>query len=119
MDCRRRFSPVCWSGLAIAFGGDHAPELSFAELVVLILAWIAWRMIERKTDSIMDRSVTHDAPASGTREPAPRPVADQIAPHAARLESAGRQGLKLPFVARRSWNVGRPFEPEVRTGTGR
>jgi membrane protein DedA with SNARE-associated domain len=62
-------------GLAIAFGGAHAPELSLAAVGVLILAWIAWRMIERKTASIMDRSGNHDSAGSGTRESGPRPIA--------------------------------------------
>jgi len=42
-------------GLAIAFGGARAPELSVAAIGVLILAWIAWNMIKRKTAAgIMD-----------------------------------------------------------------
>ena len=48
-------------GLAIAFGGAHAPELSFAAVGVLILAWIAWSMIKRKTARIMDCSDNQDA----------------------------------------------------------
>src|SRR5262245_1102345 len=71
-------------GLAIAFGGANGPDLSFAALGVLILAWIAWRMIERETASVMDGAANHDAPGSGTRESAPRPIAHQIAPDAAR-----------------------------------
>src|ERR1044072_2375857 len=39
-------------GLAIALGGAHAPELSFAAVGVLILAWIAWS--KRKTAGIAD-----------------------------------------------------------------
>jgi membrane protein DedA with SNARE-associated domain len=62
-------------GLAIAFGGTHAPELSLAAIGVLILAWIAWSMIKRKTASIIDGSGNQDAPASVIRESAPRPVA--------------------------------------------
>jgi membrane protein DedA with SNARE-associated domain len=76
-------------GLAIAFGGAHAPELSFAAIGALILAWIAWSMIKRKTASIIDRSGNQDAPGSGTRESAPRPIAHQIAPDGARLEGPG------------------------------
>jgi membrane protein DedA with SNARE-associated domain len=76
-------------GLAIAFGGAHAPELSFAAIGVLILAWIAWSMIKRKTASIMDRSGNQDAPGSGTRESAPPPIAHQTAPDVARLASPG------------------------------
>src|SRR5207244_790270 len=42
-------------GLAIAFGGTRAPELSVAAIGVLILAWVAWNMIKRKTAAgIMD-----------------------------------------------------------------
>ena len=36
-------------GLAIAFGGAHAPQLSLAAVGVLILGWIAWSMIRNKT----------------------------------------------------------------------
>jgi hypothetical protein len=38
-----------------------APELSFAAVGVLILAWIAWSMIKRKTARIMDCSDNQDA----------------------------------------------------------
>jgi hypothetical protein len=41
-------------GLAIAFGGAHAPELSLAAVGVLILAWIAWRMIKYKTAAVLE-----------------------------------------------------------------
>ena len=75
-------------GLAIAFGGAHAPELSLAAVGVLILAWIAWSMIKRKTAGIIDGSGNHDAPASVISESAPRPVAHQTAPDAARRDSA-------------------------------
>jgi membrane protein DedA with SNARE-associated domain len=51
-------------GLAIAFG-PHAPELSLAALGGLILAWIAWGIIKRKTVRVMDRTATHDAPKPG------------------------------------------------------
>jgi len=58
-------------GLAIAFGGAHAPELSLAAVGVLILAWIAWSMIKRKTasitGSIMDRSGNQDARSRHSR----------------------------------------------------
>jgi membrane protein DedA with SNARE-associated domain len=56
-------------GLAIAFGGAHAPELSFAAIGVLILAWIAWSMIKRKTARIMDCSDNQDA--AGAHPPRP------------------------------------------------
>jgi len=56
-------------GLAIAFGGAHAPELSFAAVGVLIMAWIAWSMIKRKTARIMDCSDNQDA--AGAHPPRP------------------------------------------------
>ena len=56
-------------GLAIALGGAHAPELSFAAIGVLILAWIAWSMIKRKTARIMDCSDNQDA--AGAHPPRP------------------------------------------------
>jgi len=51
-------------GLAVAFGA-HSPALSLAALAALILAWIAWSMIKRKTASIVDHAT---APESGTRD---------------------------------------------------
>jgi membrane protein DedA with SNARE-associated domain len=57
-------------GLAIAFGGARAPELSVLALGVLLLAWIAWSMIKRKTAAIMDCPASQDAPGSGVRESA-------------------------------------------------
>src|SRR6266478_3503486 len=63
-------------GLAIAFGGARAPELSVAAIGVLILAWIAWNMIKRKTAAaIMDCPASQDAPGLGARERAARPTA--------------------------------------------
>jgi membrane protein DedA with SNARE-associated domain len=63
-------------GLAIAFGGAHAPELSVAAVGVLILAWIAWHVIKRKTAAaIMDCPAGQDAPGLGAREGAARPTA--------------------------------------------
>jgi membrane protein DedA with SNARE-associated domain len=41
-------------GLAIVFGGAHAPLLSLAAVGVLILAWIAWSIIKRKTAGVME-----------------------------------------------------------------
>src|SRR5438132_26414 len=56
-------------GLAIAFGGARAPELSVAAIGVLILAWIAWNMIKRKTAvGIMDCPASQDAPGLGAGE---------------------------------------------------
>ena len=51
-------------GLAIAFGGQ-SPALSLAALGVLVLGWLAWRMIERRTAAIDDcptaaEAATHD-----------------------------------------------------------
>jgi membrane protein DedA with SNARE-associated domain len=83
-------------GLAIAFGGAHAPELSIAAVGVLILAWIAWRMIERKTASIVDRSGNHDSTGSGASESGPRPIAHQTAPEAARPASPGDPASDAP-----------------------
>jgi hypothetical protein len=45
-------------GLAIAFGGAHAPELSLAAVGA---SWIAWSMIKRKTAGVL---------ASWTAQPA-------------------------------------------------
>ena len=87
-------------GLAIAFGGAHAPELSLAAVGVLILAWIAWSMIKRKTasitGSIMDRSGNQDAPGAGIRESAPPPIAHQTAPDVARPTSPGDSASDPP-----------------------
>jgi hypothetical protein len=38
-------------GLAIAFGGMHAPQLSLAAVGVLILGWIAWSAIRLSATS--------------------------------------------------------------------
>jgi len=63
-------------GLAIAFGGARAPELSVAAIGVLILAWIAWNMIKRKTAAgIMDCPASQDAPGLGAGERVARPTA--------------------------------------------
>jgi membrane protein DedA with SNARE-associated domain len=63
-------------GLAIAFGGTRAPELSVAAIGVLILAWIAWNMIKRKTAAgIMDCPASQDAPGLGAGERVARPTA--------------------------------------------
>jgi threonine/homoserine/homoserine lactone efflux protein len=51
-------------GLAIAFGGAHAPQLSLAAMGVLILAWIAWSMIKRKTAAVMESDAGKSAPRS-------------------------------------------------------
>src|ERR671937_2258343 len=51
-------------GLAIAFGGAHAPELSLAAVGLLLLGWIAWSMIKRRTVAIMDGSARQHAAGS-------------------------------------------------------
>jgi membrane protein DedA with SNARE-associated domain len=52
-------------GLAVAFGGANAPELSLATIGVLILAWIAWSLIKRK---MIGSLASQDAPGSGGRQ---------------------------------------------------
>jgi len=66
-------------GLAIAFGGAHAPELSLAAVSVLILAWIAWSMIKRKTAAIVDSAASQGAAGSDTGKSAPPPLSRQTA----------------------------------------
>ena len=53
-------------GLAITFGA-HSPTLSLAALGAVILAWMAWSMIKRKTAGIVDCPASQEAPESGTR----------------------------------------------------
>src|SRR5438874_6869060 len=55
-------------GLAIAFGGAHAPQLSLATVGVLILAWIAWSMIRRKTASVLECAASQQAPGPDARK---------------------------------------------------
>src|SRR5438046_5704688 len=52
-------------GLAIAFGGAHAPELSIATVGVLILGWIAWSMIKRKTVAAIEHPASDHASEPG------------------------------------------------------
>ena len=55
-------------GLAIVFGGAHAPLLSLAAVGILILAWIAWSIIKRKTASSMGCPASqHDEEAANLR----------------------------------------------------
>jgi membrane protein DedA with SNARE-associated domain len=61
-------------GLAIALGGAHAPELSFAAVGVLILAWIAWSMIGRKAAAVLKRAGSQPAPGLDQSESSPRPT---------------------------------------------
>jgi membrane protein DedA with SNARE-associated domain len=66
-------------GLAIAFGGAHAPELGLAAAGVLILAWIAWSMIKRRTAAIVDSVASQGAAGSDTGKSAPPPLSRQTA----------------------------------------
>ena len=61
-------------GLAIAFGGAHAPQLSLAAVGVLILAWIAWSMIKYKTAAILECAANQQAPGPDARKASPRPT---------------------------------------------
>jgi membrane protein DedA with SNARE-associated domain len=61
-------------GLAIAFGGAHAPQLSLAAVGVLILAWITWSMIRRKTAAVLECAANQQAPGSDARKSSPRPT---------------------------------------------
>src|SRR5438046_4601969 len=45
-------------GLAIAFGGAHAPQLSLAAVGASILAWIAWSIIKRKPAALSESANT-------------------------------------------------------------
>jgi membrane protein DedA with SNARE-associated domain len=61
-------------GLAIAFGGAHAPELSLAAVGLLLLGWIAWSMIKRRTVAIMDGSARQHAAGSAAPNSPPPPL---------------------------------------------
>jgi threonine/homoserine/homoserine lactone efflux protein len=61
-------------GLAIAFGGAHAPQLGLAAVGVLILAWIAWSMIQRRTAAVLESAASQRAPGSDARKSSPRPT---------------------------------------------
>jgi membrane protein DedA with SNARE-associated domain len=56
-------------GWAIAFG-THSPALSLAALGVLLLGWMAWIMIKRKTASIVDCPAAPDSCARNIRSAA-------------------------------------------------
>jgi membrane protein DedA with SNARE-associated domain len=72
-------------GLAIAFGGKRAPELSLVAAGVLIVAWFAWSVIKRKmAASFIDCSTSQDAPGLGACESAPRPIPHHTAPEGQR-----------------------------------
>jgi membrane protein DedA with SNARE-associated domain len=61
-------------GLAIAFGGAHAPELSLAAVGVLILVWIAWRMIKYKTAAVLECAASQKARGSDPGKSPPQPT---------------------------------------------
>jgi membrane protein DedA with SNARE-associated domain len=61
-------------GLAVAFGGAHAPQLSLAAVGVLILAWIAWSMIKYKTAAVLECAASQQAPGPDARKASPRPT---------------------------------------------
>jgi threonine/homoserine/homoserine lactone efflux protein len=61
-------------GLAVAFGGAHAPQLSLAAVGVLILAWVAWSMIRYKTAAVLECAARQQAPGSDARKSSPRPT---------------------------------------------
>jgi membrane protein DedA with SNARE-associated domain len=61
-------------GLAIAFGGAHAPQLSLAAVGVLMLAWIAWSMIRRKTAAVLECAASQQASGSDARKSSPQPA---------------------------------------------
>ena len=61
-------------GLAVAFGGTHAPQLSLAAVGVLILVWIAWSMIRYKTAAVLECAASHQAPGSDARKSSPWPT---------------------------------------------
>jgi len=61
-------------GLAIAFGGVHAPQLSLAAVGVSILAWIAWSMIKHKAAAVLECAAGQQAPGSEARKSSSRPT---------------------------------------------
>ena len=61
-------------GLAVAFGGAHAPQLSLAAVGVLILVWIAWRTIRYKTAAVLECAASQQAAGSDARKSSPRPT---------------------------------------------
>jgi membrane protein DedA with SNARE-associated domain len=60
-------------GLAAGFGGAHAPELTLAAIGLLLLGWIAWRAIERRTAALVNRSASQGAAGSEMSNSAPSP----------------------------------------------
>jgi membrane protein DedA with SNARE-associated domain len=96
-------------GLAIAFGGAHAPQLSLAAVGVLILAWIAWSMIKRKTAAFMACPASPHAPDRASANLPRGPLSRQTA-----LDSQiVRELVKAPSARElKSANADHPGEPD-------
>jgi membrane protein DedA with SNARE-associated domain len=60
-------------GWAIAFG-PHSPALSLAALGVLVLGWLAWSMIKRKTAVVVDCPTALEAGTPDVRSAAEAPL---------------------------------------------
>jgi len=60
-------------GLAIAFG-PHSPALSLAALGVLVVGWLAWSMIKRKTAVVVDCPTALEAGTRDVRSAAEAPL---------------------------------------------
>ena len=61
-------------GLAVTFGGAHAPQLSLAAVGVLILVWIAWSLIRHKTAAVLECAARQQAAGTDARKSSPRPT---------------------------------------------
>jgi hypothetical protein len=83
-------------GLAIAFGGAHAPQLSLAAVGGLILAWIAWSMIKRKTAGVMECPASPHASDQAAANLPRGPLEVVKAPSARGLKSANADHLGEP-----------------------
>jgi membrane protein DedA with SNARE-associated domain len=66
-------------GLAIAFGGAHAPQLTLAAMGGLVLAWFAWSRITHKASVVLEPG-SQQVPGSETPKSSPSPTftADHI-----------------------------------------
>jgi hypothetical protein len=95
-------------GLAIAFGGAHAPQLSLAAVGVLILAWIAWSMIQHQTAAVMECPASPHAPDQTAANLARAPLSRQTA-----LDSQiVRELVKAPSArGLKPANADQPSEP--------
>jgi membrane protein DedA with SNARE-associated domain len=60
-------------GLAIAFA-PHSPALSLAALGVLVLGWLAWSMVKRKTAVVADCPTALEAASRDVRSAAEAPL---------------------------------------------